>query len=75
MPLYEYACRDCSHAFETLVFGGEEPECPQCHGRKLERQLSVPARPPSESTPLPLGSCDPSLPPCGPACCRLSGKS
>jgi putative FmdB family regulatory protein len=75
MPLYEYACRKCEHTFEALVFDGEEPECPQCHGRKLERQFSVPARPHTESASLPLGGCDPSLPPCGPACRRWPGKS
>ena len=75
MPMYEYACRECSHAFETLVFSGDEPECPQCHSRKLERQLSVPARPPAESAALPMGGCDPSLPPCGPVCRRWPSKS
>jgi putative FmdB family regulatory protein len=70
MPLYEYVCQDCTNAFETLVLNGEEIECPQCHGRHLERQWSVPARPRSESNPLPM-SCAPSLPPCGPGCCRI----
>jgi len=70
MPLYEYACRDCEHTFETLVFDGEAVECPLCHGHQLERLLSVPAKPRSEGQSLPL-SCDPKLPPCGPGCCRL----
>lgn len=68
MPLYEYTCQECNHAFETLVFNGEEVECPQCHGRQLERQWSVPARPRGEALPM---SCPPDLPPCGPGCCRL----
>jgi len=72
VPLYEYSCQDCQHAFETLVFDGDEVECPQCHSRQLERQWSVPARPQSGDTSLPLG-CDPSLPPCGPACRRFQG--
>jgi putative FmdB family regulatory protein len=75
MPLYEYACQDCSHAFEALVYDGEEVECPQCHGLKLEKQWSVPARPRSEGAALPLGGCDPSLPPCGPACRRWPGQT
>jgi putative FmdB family regulatory protein len=69
MPLYEYACRDCEHAFETLVFDGESVECPQCHSNELERVWSVPAKPRTENSSLPL-TCDPKLPPCGPGCCR-----
>jgi len=41
MPIYEYACTDCHHRFETLVRGSWTPECPSCHGTALERQLSV----------------------------------
>jgi putative FmdB family regulatory protein len=75
MPLYEYACQKCSHTFEALVFDGDLVECPQCHGSKLERQWSVPARPRMNSgSSVPMGGCDPSLPPCGPACHRWPGK-
>jgi putative FmdB family regulatory protein len=70
MPLYEFTCQDCDHAFETLVFQDEEAECPQCHRSQLLRQWSVPARPRVESDTLPM-SCNPNLPPCGPSCCRL----
>jgi putative FmdB family regulatory protein len=70
MPMYEYACRECEHTFETLVFDGEAVACPQCQSDRLERLLSVPAKPKGESTSLPM-SCDPKLPPCGPGCCRL----
>jgi putative FmdB family regulatory protein len=70
MPLYEYTCKKCDHAFETLVFDGEEVECPECHGTRLERLLSVPAKPHAETTSLPT-TCNPNLPPCGPGCCRL----
>jgi putative FmdB family regulatory protein len=70
MPLYEYACRDCEHTFETLVFDGETVECPECRSDRLQRLLSVPAKPRAESQSLPM-SCDPKLPPCGPGCCRL----
>lgn len=41
MPIYEYACTSCDHRFEALVFGGKTPECPECGGAKLEKQLSV----------------------------------
>jgi putative FmdB family regulatory protein len=70
MPLYEYACRRCEHTFETLVSDGERVECPECHSGRLERLLSVPAKPRAEGKSLPM-SCDPKAPPCGPGCCRL----
>lgn len=41
MPLFEYACKSCSHQFETLVRGGETPACPSCQGTTLERRLSA----------------------------------
>ena len=71
MPLYEYSCQDCEHTFETLVYNGEAVECPQCNSGRLDRLLSVPAKPKAESSSLPMSSCDPKLPPCGPGCCRL----
>jgi putative FmdB family regulatory protein len=74
MPLYEYACRKCGHAFEALVFDGDEVECPQCQAVELDKQWSVPARPRSEGASLPSAGCDPSLPPCGPACRRWPGN-
>lgn len=69
MPLYEYACQKCEHTFETLVLGDESVECPQCQSQKLERLLSVPARPP-ESAGLPM-RCNSEGPPCGPRCSRF----
>lgn len=41
MPLYEYRCQDCDHDFELLVRESTTLECPACHGRSLEKQLSV----------------------------------
>ncbi len=41
MPIFEYRCEKCDEAFETLVMGKEIPECPGCHGTKLERLLST----------------------------------
>ena len=70
MPLYEYSCPTCEHSFEALVFNGEAVECPQCHEQRVDRLLSVPAKPRVEGQSLPM-SCDPKLPPCGPGCCRL----
>ena len=41
MPIYEYVCDQCGHAFETIVRGQRLPHCPSCDGVALSRQLSV----------------------------------
>jgi putative FmdB family regulatory protein len=41
MPIFEYICKDCDQEFEALVYGKQKAECPKCHGKKLEPQLSV----------------------------------
>ena len=41
MPLFEYACQDCSVRFEVLVRNGESPSCPSCRSQHLDKQLSV----------------------------------
>jgi putative FmdB family regulatory protein len=41
MPIFEYVCRDCRHAFETLVQGEHKPACPACSSQALDKQLSV----------------------------------
>jgi len=41
MPLFDFVCKNCRHEFEALVRPGHAPECPACHGRDLERQLST----------------------------------
>ena len=74
MPMYEYACKDCEHTFETLVLGSDDDvECPECHGKKLEKQWSVPAKPRVAASSLPMGCGNPDAPPCGPACGRWKG--
>ncbi|HZT82714.1 MAG TPA: zinc ribbon domain-containing protein [Gemmataceae bacterium] len=70
MPLYDYACQECDHTFEALVNRDEDVECPECHTRRVRRQLSLPAKPRVVNSSLPL-RCDPKAPPCGPGCCRL----
>ena len=73
MPLYDYACQKCEHTFETLVFNdAEEVECPQCQSRKVDRQLSVPAKPQSGGSSLPVSSCGKG-PPCGKPWCQRKG--
>ena len=43
MPIYEYACPSCGKEFEELVRGDEQPACPACGERRVEKQWSVPA--------------------------------
>lgn len=62
MPIYEYACSDCGHAFEALVRSSTVPECPNCHSQHLDKQLSVFATTGTSTDaapvpPSPCGSC------------------
>jgi len=42
MPIYEYICSKCGHAFEKLVPSSKtKPKCEQCGSPKLERQFST----------------------------------
>jgi putative FmdB family regulatory protein len=47
MPIYSYHCTACDAEFEQLVRGDTRVACPECRGRKLERRMSLPARPAS----------------------------
>jgi putative FmdB family regulatory protein len=69
MPLYEYTCKQCDHFFEALVFDGEAVDCPECHSKRLERLLSVPAKPQASAEALPM-TCNSSGPPCGAPWCK-----
>ncbi len=42
MPIYEYSCNACQHAFETLVMKDKPPMCGACGSADLERLLSLP---------------------------------
>jgi putative FmdB family regulatory protein len=69
MPMYEYACQKCEHTFETLVFNGETPECPECHSDHLEKLMSVPGLAKVEDGSLPM-SCPPDGSPCSASWCN-----
>ncbi len=76
MPIFEYICKDCGKKFETIVYGSAKPECPSCHGKKLEQQLSVFAVAAGESKSAPSFDAGPS--PCsscghagGPGACAF----
>ena len=72
MPIFEYACKECNHDFEALVYGSEKAECPNCHSKKLTPRLSVfavSAKAVSGSQSAgPCGSCGD---PRGPGACSL----
>lgn len=71
MPLFEYRCHACDLDFELLVRASEQPECPTCHSRKLEKMISAPVARSGGTLPM-MSSCPPSdAPPCSPTCCRL----
>lgn len=65
MPLFDYVCKSCGHAFETLVQGSDRPACPSCGSRQLVKQLSAFAvvsgagRAPACETGGPCASCGP----------------
>jgi putative FmdB family regulatory protein len=42
MPIYEYKCDNCHHAFEALQSFKEDPltKCPNCGKNKLKKQVS-----------------------------------
>jgi putative FmdB family regulatory protein len=44
MPIYEYACRKCSHTLDVLQKMNDEPlvECPACGEPQLRRLISAP---------------------------------
>ena len=42
MPIFDYVCQDCDHAFELFVRGSKVPACPECGSEELEKQLSLP---------------------------------
>jgi putative FmdB family regulatory protein len=44
MPIYEYRCEPCDHAFETLIRNsGDVAHCPRCGSIEVAKQFSVPA--------------------------------
>ncbi len=44
MPIYEYACEDCGHAFDELQKMGADAlvDCPECGKPALKKLLSAP---------------------------------
>jgi putative FmdB family regulatory protein len=42
MPIYEYACKECGHEFEELIFSQkDEVACPRCGSGNTEKLMSA----------------------------------
>ena len=42
MPIYEYACRECTNRFDLLrTLSDPPPECPECGSEQPTRLISV----------------------------------
>ena len=44
MPIYEYVCNECGHAFEALQKMSDTPlqDCPACEKDALKKKISAP---------------------------------
>jgi len=71
MPIYEYTCTGCGHAFEALVRADTVPQCPGCQSTGLEKKLSVFATAPAgaDVPSAPVGGCGRCGHPDGPGGC------
>ena len=72
MPIFEYACKNCAHEFEALVFGKDKASCPKCHSKSLVPKLSVFAVSGKAGASVPtMGPCGSCGDPRGPGACSL----
>lgn len=66
MPIYTYHCAACDTEFERLVRSDTTVACPGCQGHKLERLMSLTARPAGAEKPADYRRLGP---PPGGGCC------
>jgi putative FmdB family regulatory protein len=66
MPIYNYRCTACGTEFERLVRSETRVSCPKCNGRRLERLMSLTARPAGAGKPADFSQLGP---PPGGGCC------
>ena len=75
MPIFEFVCKECNSAFETLVRSATATECPSCHSVDLEKQLSVFAASVKDgngaASEMPMSACGMCGDPRGPGACSL----
>lgn len=69
MPVYEYDCPACRHAFEALIFGSEKPVCPACGHARPEKRFSTFAVSGAQPDLPPPGACGSCGDPRGPGSC------
>ncbi len=75
MPIYEYACSDCSRRFEELVLSSAAPtpDCPDCSGSSVEKVYSTFAAQSKGADPCAGGFCEPAAASPG-MCCGSPGS-
>lgn len=72
MPIRDYHCGACGHAFEALVRSDEKACCRACGSTELTQLLSVFASPKTAAGPALLNSpCGGCGHPGGPGACQL----
>ena len=71
MPLYEYRCPACRHAWDTLQerWDSPAPACPACGARRSERRLSTFA-----VVGSPVAGAKPAPGPCGSDSCACRSE-
>jgi len=42
MPMYDFECKACGHAFEAIAKVDELPPCPSCSSADVARLISAP---------------------------------
>jgi len=72
MPIYEYVCAACGHAFEALLYGSERARCPECESDELEKQLSTFAARGATQPETPAAGCGTCGDPRGPGACAMN---
>lgn len=75
MPIYEYTCTRCDHAFEHLhrTLSDPAPDCPKCGAPRPRKELSAfsAATGSGDGLPCAEGTC-PSTGACSPSACPAS---
>jgi putative FmdB family regulatory protein len=76
MPIFEYNCQQCGHAFEALVRSSTVPACPSCRSTQLDKQLSVVGKVgasarSTDAAPATMGPCGTCGHPDGPGACAV----
>ncbi len=72
MPLYDFSCRDCKQPFEKLVRKDADLStvaCPDCSSLKVDKLISMPAKPVSAVGSTATGGGCGVGPPCGAPMC------